>query len=427
MARAFGPTPPMVMFSELRGFHLRDEQHQTAMLSDLVLDLGAGEYPVGTHVLFRRRGRPAGELPWSAVRSIDLELGRILVADLDAVERDGQANLKQAVLLDRDVMDALIIDLPRRQSMRANDLWIEEIEGRLLLRAADISPWAVIRRLGHGFLGHGVSDRRLLDWRDVEFLRGDPLAAREGRDYHRRVATLQPPEIARLLDAVPYLHAAELLTLISDDLAADTLEVMQPARQVQVFEELDDDQQLRLLQLMAPDNIADLLDGLGPEPAGVLLNRLPEQASELVVELLGYPADTAGGIMTNDLLVVVADLDVIGARQAIRPDLVRSDFDYYVYVVDTLETRTLLGVLTLRDLLLADDRDQVREVMRKAIVTLDPLVPAIDAARAVAAQHLAALPVVGRDGRLIGAVTADSALVQIEPQSLSGDTPRIFT
>jgi magnesium transporter len=159
----------------------------------------------------------------------------------------------------------------------------------------------------------------------------------------------------------------------------------------------------------------------------VLLNRLPEQASELVVELLGYPSDTAGGIMTNDLLVVVADLDVIGARQAIRPDLVRSDFDYYVYVVDTLETRTLLGVLTLRDLLLADDRDQVREVMRKAIVTLDPLVPAIDAARAVAAQHLAALPVVGRDGRLIGAVTADSALVQIEPQSLSGDTPRIFT
>jgi CBS domain-containing protein len=65
--------------------------------------------------------------------------------------------------------------------------------------------------------------------------------------------------------------------------------------------------------------------------------------------------------------------------------------------------------------------------MRKTIVSLQPLMPAIRAARAVAEQHLAALPVVTPDGRLLGAVTADSALVQIEPRSLSSDTPRIFT
>jgi hypothetical protein len=130
-------------------------------------------------------------------------------------------------------MDALILDIAQRQSMRANDLWLEELGGHLVLSAADISPWAVLRRLGHGMLGRGEKGR-LLDWRDVEFLRGHPRAALEGHDYHRRVARLQPSEIAHLLDAVPYLHAAELLTLISDALAADTLEVMGPERQVQV-------------------------------------------------------------------------------------------------------------------------------------------------------------------------------------------------
>lgn len=417
----------MVMFSELQRFQLRDEHDAHARLSDLALDLSSGEYPFVTWVFVRRRGKPSGQLPWDAVQSIDWHHQRIHVKSLADLPTTSRADLQRMVLLDRDVMDALILDLPQRQSMRANDLWLEEQDAGLWLRAADIGPWAVLRRLGHGFLGHGVKDRRLLDWRDVEFLRGDPRAAREGRDYHRRVAALQPPEIARLLDSVPYLHAAELLTLISDPLAADTLEVMQPERQVQVFEELDDDQQLRLLRLMAPDNTADLLDRLGPASASLLLNALPANVRDRVIELLRYPSDTAGGIMTNDMVCVTPNLDMSGARHAIRPDLLDPDFVYYVYVVDDLDSRRLQGVLTLRDLILRNDDESVRDVMQQAVVTLDPLMSALAAGRAVAEQHLAALPVVGHDGRLLGTVTADSALLQIASPALSNDTPRVFT
>jgi Mg/Co/Ni transporter MgtE len=325
------------------------------------------------------------------------------------------------------MMDALILDLPARQSMRANDLWLEPgADGALVLCAADISPWAVLRRLGRGVLGHGAN-RPLLDWRDVEFLRGDPQAARDGRDYHRRVALLHAAELANLLDAVPYLHAAELLTLIPDPLAADTLEVMAPDRQVQVFEELDADQRVRLLQLMAPNNAADLLGRLGPERATEALDALPTQWRDPVIDLLRYPEGSAGGIMTNDVVMVPFGLDTGGAREAIRERLASPDFVYYVYVVDDLENRRLQGVLTLRDLLLAHDGDQVSEVMRKSVDVLDPLMAAEDAARQVAEHQLAALPVVSKDGRLLGAVTADAALIELSPASALADQPRVFT
>jgi magnesium transporter len=417
----------MVMFSELRRFRLRDEQRNEARLTDLALDLSAGEYPLTTRVLFRRGSHGQSELPWSDVKSIDWRNKRVLVKDLTVARAAPAEALKQTVLIDRDMMDALILDLPSRQSMRANDLWLhQDDDGALFLRGADISPWAVLRRLGRGILGRGV-DRRLLDWRDVEFLRGDPQAARDGRDYHRRVAQLHAAEISHLLDAVPYLHAAELLTLIPDPLAADTLEVMAPDRQVQVFEELDDGQRVRLLQLMAPDNAADLLGRLGPERAREALNALPAERREPVLELLRYPEGTAGGIMTNDVVMVPYDLDTLGAREAIRERLVNPDFVYYVYVVDDLESRRLQGVLTLRDLLLAHDRDPVREVMRKAVDVLDPLMPAQAAARQVAEHHLAALPVVSKDGRLLGAVTADAALVELSPAGAAAGQPRVFT
>jgi CBS domain-containing protein len=416
----------MVMLSELRRFRLRDERHAEAALTDLSLDLASDEYPRATGILFRRSLKQLAELPWDAVTSIDWRARRILVTDLQGAHDLDEDALERAVLIDRDILDALILDIPHRQSMRANDLWLHAEDGNLWLRAADIGPWAVLRRLGRGLLGRGA-DRRLLDWRDVEFLRGDPQAAHQGQDYHRRVAMLQPAEIARLLDALPYLHAAELLTLIADPVAADTLEVMRPERQVQVFDELDADRCVRLLQLMAPDNAADLLGRLGAERARELLNALPSERRDAVIDLLRYPEDTAGGIMTNDIVVVPSDLEIGQARAAIRDRLARPDFVYYVYAVDDAESRRLQGVLTLRDLLLAGDHDRVQDVMRKTVAALDPLMSASDAARRVADQHLAALPVISNDGRVLGAVTSEAALAQILPESVAGEELRVFT
>ncbi|HYY89318.1 MAG TPA: CBS domain-containing protein [Chloroflexota bacterium] len=416
----------MVMFSELKRFRLEDERRRRATLHDLAVDLSAADYPPVTRLFFREPANQPHELPWESVQRIDSRRCRIVVTDLGAGRAAPAESLKHSVLLDRDVMDAMLLDLANRHAMRANDLWLRHDDGRLWLSAADISPRAVLRRLGRGLLGRGT-ERHLLDWKHVEFLRGDPRAALEGRDYHRRVANLQPSEIARLLDALPYLHAAELLALISDDFAADTLEVMKPERQTQVFEELDDEQASRLLALMASDHAADLLGRLQPERAERCLEALPPERRASIVDLLRYPADTAGGIMTNQVVTITADMTIGRARHAIRDELREPDFVYYVYVLDDADSRRLAGVLTLRDLLVCDADEPVVDAMQRAVATLDPLIPAEAAARRVADHHLAALPVVGGDGRLLGAITADAALLQISPPSMSGQEPRVFT
>src|SRR5919201_568893 len=208
------------MLSDFVRFSLLDERRQHARLFDVAIDLAAGDYSPVTRLFFRGRGKGQTELPWEAVRAVDCHRRRITVADLGGGRAAPPEALKQTVLAKRDVMDALAIDVANRQVVRINDLWLHHQDERLWLRAADISPWAVLRRLGRGLLGRGA-DRHLLDWKDIEFLRGDPRAARAGQDYHRRVERLQPAEIARLLDALPYLHAAELLTRISEPTAAD--------------------------------------------------------------------------------------------------------------------------------------------------------------------------------------------------------------
>jgi hypothetical protein len=113
--------------------------------------------------------------------------------------------------------------------------------------ALDQSTRAVLRRLSKGVIGARPGDT-LYDWKYVEFLRGHPESVRRGASYYRRIERLPPGEIARLSDAVPYLHAAELLTLLPDPIAADLFEVMSPERQLQVFEELDEDKSEPIFQ-----------------------------------------------------------------------------------------------------------------------------------------------------------------------------------
>jgi Mg/Co/Ni transporter MgtE len=334
--------------------------------------------------------------------------------------------LTRSVLAKRDILDALVVDVGRRHTLRANDLWLREQDGRLWLAGADASPWAVLRRLGRGVFGRGA-EPRLLDWKDLEFLRGDPAAAREGRDYHRQITRLQPPEIARLLDALPYLHAAELLTPIPDPLAADTLEVMNLERQAQVIQVLDQRQAARLLSLMAPNTAADLLGVLKPQTAQSLLQGIADQQRSLIVDLLRYPHDTAGGIMTNQLVCVPAEVKVSAARQDLKGRIASPDFANYLYVVDNLDERHLQGVVTLREFSVAEDAQLVASLMNPHVISIDPLESSTVAARRVAEQHLAALPVLSRDGRLLGAITVDAALAQLAPASWRDEAPRIFS
>ena len=416
----------MVMLSQLRRFDLVDARRRHAKLVDFAVALLEGDYPPVTHLIFRNANKQKEALPWDAVQSLDLPACRVRVADLDAGQPESSEPIKNKALLRRDIMDALVLDLQNRRATRANDLWLEEENGQLLLRAADTSARALLRRLSRGRYGGGRSGA-LYDWKYVEFLCGDPKAARNGVGHQRRIARLPPGEIAQLCNPLPYLHVAELITLLPDPIAADTLEAMMPERQLQVFEELDENLALRLLALMAPDIAADLVGRLQTGTTRRYLERLPGKQSERIIDLLRYPEDTVGGIMTNDVVCVRGSLTVAEARRELREKLKGPDFVFLIYIVDDYEKRHLRGLISLRNLLTADDRQKLEEIMDRYVTTLHPLEQAGEAAYRVLNSHLAAMPVVDHEGRLLGVVTVDAALTRVAPPGWSVQLPRIFS
>lgn len=416
----------MVMLSKLRHFAFVDSRGRRSRLDDLSIALLEGDYPPITHLFFRTVKREQMTLAWEAVKAIDWRHYRINVEDLTAGEPASSESLTKEVLLRRDVMDAQILDLRNRHATRANDLWLEEKDNQLLLKAADTSARAVLRRLSRGFFG-STPRRTLVDWKYIEFLRGDPSAVKSGAGYRMRIKRLPPGEIAGLCSALPYLHAAELLTLLPDPIAADTLEVMTPQRQLQVFGVLDEEQATRLLALMAPDSATDLLGRLPLDMTTRCLEQLPRERSGRLLELLRYPEDTVGGIMTSDVVCLTMNHTVAEARAALRDRLKEPDFTHFIYIVQSDETRVLRGVSSLRNILVADDKKRLEEIMNTYISTLNPLDTAASGAYRVLETHLAALPVVGREGQMLGIVTVDAAVAQAAPQGWRAQAPKVFS
>jgi magnesium transporter len=404
----------MVMLSQFVRFELVDRHGRHATLLDCAVALLDAEYPPVTRLLFRYEGQEPQTLPWRAVQAIDWRERRIRVADPAESEPASLESLGNEVLLSRDVLDALILDLQHRRATRANDLWLEEANGWLSLRAADTSARAIVRRVSRGLYGR-ITTRALYDWRYVECLRGNPQAVRRGAGYHRRITRLPPAEIARLMALLPYLHAAELITLLPAPLATDTLEAMSPEQQLQVFEELEADEAVHLLALMAPNLAADLVGRLPTPTARRYLEWLSKPQSERIIELLRYPEDTVGGIMTSDVVFAEGALTVDEARRTSRERLKEPDFVSLIYVVETTMTRRLRGVISLRSLLTADDAQRLEELMDPYVAALHPLEPSREAAYRVINSHLVAMPVVGHEGQLLGVVTVDAAVAEVAP------------
>ena len=414
------------MLSKLWYFRLLDDGGGRHALVDIAVALLRSDYPAVTHFLYRNSEGQEMMLPWHAVKGIDWRLGQINVSSFDSAQSVTEESLQRVVLLRRDVLDALLLDLHNRRATRANDLWLEQEKGKLLLKAADTSSLAILRRLSHGLFGSGPS-RASYDWKYIEFLRGDPHAVRDGAGYHMRIKRLPPGEIAGLCNSLPYLHAAELLTLLPDAVAAETLAAMMPDRQVQVFGEVEDKQAVRLLARMRANDAANLLRRLTVELTKSFLDRLPKARSEKLVELLRYPEATIGGIMTNDLVVLALDQTIREARLRLRERLKQTDFTHFLYVVESEANLLLRGTTSLQDLIVTDDERRLDEIMNSYVTTLDPLEPADAGAYRVLNSHLAAMPVIGREKRLLGIVTVDAAVMRVAPQSWTVQAPKIFS
>ncbi|MGI8812638.1 MAG: magnesium transporter MgtE N-terminal domain-containing protein [Pyrinomonadaceae bacterium] len=415
----------MAMLSELLKFDVVDAKGRSARVSDFALEILGDDYPPVTALYFSE-GKEQRRIDWKDVTEIDKAARQFKVKDLKDGAADSHDERAGEVLLKRDILDALIIDLLQRGTTRSADLLLSTADGEMRLRAADAGLSAMLRRITRG-LFKGARKRNMFDWKYVEFLRGDPRAVESGAGYNMRIGRLPAGEIAQIADYLPYLHAAELLTLINDDKAALVLQAMSIERQLQVIEEFDEEQAINLLTLMSPDRSTDLIGRLHPETMKRYLSRVPKKQRERIIDLLRYPEDSVGGVMINNFLTLGERTTVRSAQEQVRSHSKERDFISVVFITESKDKKVLTGAVTIRHLLDADDEDKLKDVMDPYLVTLNPFDPAIDAAYRVIAGQIAAMAVTDPEGELIGAMTIDSAISQIVSPGSGLSSIKVFS
>jgi magnesium transporter len=337
--------------------------------------------------------------------------------------------------LARKVLDRQIVDTEGRRLVRVNDVQLARVcttdQTRYCLAGVDIGSRGLLRRLGmeRPFVGTFKAFRHepteaVVPWRDVAPLQTDePLRLRVSRD---KIKDLHPVDIAAIVSELDRPTGQALLGTLDTQTIADTMEEIEPPLQASMLHTLSPERAADVLEEMSPDEAADLLQDLQPQARAKLLNLMEQEDATSVQKLLAYPETTAGGIMTTEFVTVPIHLTVKESIDFLRKSAAAEEDEdiYYVYVVD--EAQKLLGVIALRDLVLGRPDAAVRDIMDSDVISVDPLTPQREVARAVAKYNLLAVPVVDKDNVLHGIVTVDDAIDAIIPTAWKKRLPHFW-
>jgi magnesium transporter len=250
-----------------------------------------------------------------------------------------------------------------------------------------------------------------------------------------RLATLLSPDLKQLLKEDPEqvrelldeIHPEDLADIIAEldaDDAAELLARLPAEDAAPIFERLDDDEQEEIAVQMAPESVAQIASEMAPDDRADLFSVLPEafgdvileklehvdpEAAEDVRELEKWPDTSAGHLMTTAYVHVSPDTSVAGAIQAVRQHAENHHENVYnIYALDPGER--LVGIASLRDLLLASPSQALTEVLTTNIISVTPELDQEEVARRMAKYDLSVVPVIDDKGVILGVITIDDII-----------------
>jgi CBS domain-containing protein len=412
----------MLYLSQVLGRPIRDlEGERVAAIKDVIVRLGEDDHPPVTGIVARYRRRDFFLPRWriTALSDRGAQLNSDILDLRPFVRREGE------VLLARDVLDKQLIDVDGKRVVRVNDVQLIEAGGDWRVTGADVSLQGLWRRLAPAGLMGASKAVEVLDWSDVGYLATD-AATVQLKSSSGKLARLHPVEIARLAEALSYHHGSEVVESLDDETAAETLEEMPSERQARIIGDMDEERAADILEWMSPDEAADVLGDLPEEKAEELLGLMEDQEQADVAELLPYEDDTAGGLMTTEFVTLPRDLTAGEALARLREMAETPNMIYYLYVVEGEGSWSLVGVIALRNLILADQEMPLASVMRTDIQTAHPNEPANEVAQRMAEYNLLALPVVDETGDILGIITVDDAMEILLPKDWRQRLPKFI-
>lgn len=381
---------------------------------------GDDEYPPVTGLVVGI-GRRDAYIPVEQVRSLGHDEIQLASARLDLRDfrhREGE------VTLARDVLDHQLVDVDGVKVVRAADLYIAPVHGVFRLVGVDVSAQTLLRRLAPPRWRTRPTPDKVIDWAAIQPF-GTPTGPSGDvrlRAPHQGLRRLRPGEVADLLEDLGRQARLDLLSVLEPEAAADALEEMDPRELNALLQESPPEEAAGLVARMEPDEAVDALRDLEEEDREELLGHMPAATARRLSHLLDYPDDTAGGLMTTNLVFVSPDETVGQVRERLRTaEDHRGDIDA-VILVDA--DGRLVDDVTLFELFVAHGETKMADLAGPPTpVTILADAPAQEIAERLIENRGSSLLVVDEEHHPLGRILADDVVDALMPDRGRGLFP----
>ncbi len=422
---------PMIFLSEMLHESIYDSaNHRVGTLHDVCVSLNE-TFPVVTALIINPSiGSHKLIIPWSQVQSIEESPVHLAVNQSEITPYEPHPD---EFLLKRDILDKQIVDTQGIRVVKVNDLKLAQIKKTARLVGVDIGFSGLLRRLGlqpamnalHRVFPKGLNDRTVT-WNYVEPIQVTyaptgqltPVLAGVGNGgvvpqvqlnvSRTRLTDLRPADIADVLEQLDIEEAEAVLDRLDTEIAADTLNELEYPIQSELLSELDPERASDLLERLAPDDAADILAEIPRAKAEHLLNLMPTIEAQPIRDLLRHDAQTAGGIMTNEILALPQESTVEDALVYLRQHSSHLEMVYYLFIVD--QEQHLMGVVSLRQLVTSEPTVHMEDLMNRDVIKVQIDTDQEEVAHLIARYDLLALPVVDAENHLRGLITVDDVI-----------------
>jgi magnesium transporter len=322
--------------------------------------------------------------------------------------------VENGLLLVANILDKQIVDMNGRKLVRVNDVRLATLPTGTFAVAVDIGIEGLLRRIGISlpikrFLSlFNISiPAKFILWDDVQAIDHSNLNIRLSKSY-AKLHTLHPSDLADILEDMGKKSSMSVFSALDEEKAADVLEELETHTQVHIVENLPVNKAADVLEKMPADEVADILDELEDEKAELLLKEMEAESSQEVRDLLEYPDNSVGSLMTTDILSFKPGITVEEVIEELRIKKPESSELYNLFVTEANDE--LIGTFNLRDLVVAQPKTLVSQIMKLEPEFLYDNQKVEDIAELISKYNLLAVPVVDPNNQLQGMVVVDDVV-----------------
>ncbi len=398
-------TRDITYFSQLIGRKIYDSDgHYIAKLNDMVVTSGE-KFPVIEAIICKQK-KYFIKILWPYISSFNHKI--TLSLPFYKIPKE-KINDNDILIADK-LLDKQLVDINGLKVIRVNDIALAKIKDKINLVSIDISFKGILRRLGLKKLAKwfGLKDQ-LVPWSNIEPL-NDSLKRIRINIAMPQMSELHPADIADLLEELSIKERQSVFNSINSKIAARILEEAEDFVKKSVVYSLDEKRAALITEKMARHKAADILSLIDEEKKNRLLALMKPEIAIVIKELLNYPPGSAGRVMSLRYVAIPKSFTVRKAIDYLRKMDLKPRILHYIYIID--DDDYLVGLLFLKDLVLAHPDILVQDVMKKRVISIKTNNLVRDATNIMAKYDILALPVVNSEHKIKGILNIEEVLTE---------------